>query len=496
MENIDDIISNAHPAGDIFADDMSRVLGELGAGAGAGAQNLQPEHATVPAQLALPAYAETALTVLEAAGYEAWVVGGFVRDAFLCRPSADVDIACSAHWEDTQEAFEEAGFHTYETGVAHGTLTVMVGEHSIEVTTYRADGTYTDARHPDAVQFVRSIEEDLARRDFTINAMAYHPQRGLLDPYNGRADLRAHLIRAVGEPKKRFAEDALRILRASRFAAQLGFAIELATYKGMLENKGLVPRVAVERMRHELELLLCGTHAGTVLETQVDVLSAALPELVAMKGFDQCNPYHIYDVLGHTAHVVDGTPPYPLVRWAALFHDMGKPATFFKEDNGRGHFYGHPRVSVQIAQGVMRRLKMPSAFEADVLRLVERHDDVIEPTPRAVKRVLAKLDGRPEMFRALVDLRKGDARGQAPRCAYRVEENEHLLGFLGDILAANEAFTLKRLAIKGEDVIEAGVPQGPAVGNALNRALEAVIDGKVPNTREALLNFVRHINGG
>ncbi len=438
----------------------------------------------------LPPHALAALDALEEAGFESWVVGGYVRDALLGRPSADVDIATQAAWQDVQRVFEAQGHRTHETGTAHGTITVIVNEQALEVTTFRSDGAYADARHPKQVSFVRTVEEDLARRDFTMNALAYHPARGLLDPYGGLADLEAHAIRAVGNPDRRFSEDALRMLRACRFAAELGFAIEPATFEGMLANKGLLPRISAERITHELERLLLGAHAGSALVATVDVLAAVLPELVAMKGFEQRTPYHIYDVLEHTAHVLDGVPPYPLARWAALFHDMGKPAAFFTDENGTGHFYGHAAISVMLARGVMERLSLSSAFMARVLALVERHDDVIDLTPKAVKRACTRLGGDVDLFAALCDLKRGDARGQAPRCIGRVADADELERILADVLAADEAFSLKKLAIDGRDVMALGVPQGPLVGRALAEALDAVIDESIPNEPDALRAFV------
>lgn len=440
--------------------------------------------------IALPPYALEALDALEEAGFESWVVGGYVRDALLDRPSADIDIATQAPWQDVQRVFEAQGHRTHETGTAHGTLTVIVDEQALEITTFRSDGAYADARHPKQVSFVRTIAEDLARRDFTMNALAYHPARGLFDPYGGHADLEARVIRAVGDPARRFSEDALRMLRACRFAAELGFAIDPATFEGMLANKGLLPRISTERITHELQHLLLGAHAGSALIATVDVLAAVLPELVAMKGFEQRTPYHIYDVLEHTAHVLDGVPPYPLVRWAALFHDMGKPAAFFTDEEGTGHFYGHAAISVMLARGVMERLALSSAFMTRVLVLVERHDDVIDLTPKAVKRACTRLGGDADLFAALCDLKRGDARGQAPRCIGRVADADELERILADVLAADEAFSLKKLAIDGRGVIALGVPQGPLVGRALNEALDAVIDERIANEPDALRAFV------
>ena len=446
--------------------------------------------ATSPA-LPVPPQARRVIEVLEAAGFEAWCVGGFVRDSLLGRPVSDIDIACSALWPQTEEACLAAGMRVHRTGEKHGTVTVVCDDAAFEVTTFRVDGAYSDARHPDEVRFVRSLKEDLARRDFTINAMAYHPLRGLADPFGGLEDARRGIIRTVGDPAQRFGEDALRILRACRFSSQLGFSLDGATYQAMLEGKRGLLRVSSERITAELQKLLLGDNVRDALLQTVDVLSAVLPELVAMKGFAQCTPYHCHDVLEHTARAVAGTPPYPLVRWAALFHDMGKPAAFFKEPGGRGHFYGHAKISVPLARGIMDRLTFSTAFRDRVLLLVERHDDVFDVTPRAVKRALARMDGDVELFRALCDLKRGDASAQAPAYAEeRMRRADDLLRVLDGILAEGEAFTLKHLAVNGRDAMDAGIAQGPSVGAALAAALDAVIDEQIPNDRETLLAFL------
>lgn len=439
---------------------------------------------------ALPATALAAVAVLEDGGFEAWCVGGFVRDALLGRPIHDVDVATNARWQEAQRLFAEAGCATHETGVAHGTLTVMVGGEPIEVTTYRVDGAYRDGRHPDAVSFAGSIEEDLARRDFTVNAMAFHPSRGLLDPFGGQADLAAGILRTVGDPRERFAEDALRILRGCRFASQLGFALEEAAWAAAVSQKSLLARVSAERIFHELDGLLRGEHVHDALLGTADALSFVLPELVAMQGFPQATPYHIYDVLEHTAWAVQHVPPEPLLRWAALCHDMGKPAAAFTGPDGVGHFYGHAAVSVELARGLLGRLKAPTALREGVLTLVRRHDDVVEPTPRSVKRMLRRLGGDPALFRALCALKRADALAQAPRCAPRARLADELAELLDAVLAADEAFSLAQLAVDGRDVLALGVSPGPQVGAALQAALDAVIDEQVPNDPAALQAFL------
>lgn len=457
----------------------NRAIGDaLPAPAGAGS-----------ALIALPDYALSALRALEDAGFEAWCVGGCVRDALLGRPVNDYDIATSAPWAETERVLAGAGFNVHRTGVKHGTVTASIEGHAMEVTTYRADGIYSDGRHPDEVAFVSDIREDLARRDFTMNALAYHPERGLLDCWSGLDDLRAGIIRVVGDGRKRFSEDALRILRGCRFASQLGFALDPSTKQDMVSNKRRMINVSSERITHELTEMLLGDYAYHALMECIDVLGAVLPELVAMKDFEQHTPYHVYDVWEHTAWVVQRSPRTPLARWAALLHDCGKPGAFFM-DGKVGHFYGHAALSVELARGALDRMTLSSAFVADVLTLVRIHDEVIPATPKAVKRALARLDGDVELLRTLIGLKRADALAQSETSLPRVRLADDLLVVLDEVLAADEAFTLKQLAVKGDDVIALGVPAGPAVGEALNCALEAVIDERVPNERDALLRFI------
>lgn len=439
---------------------------------------------------AIPAEALEVISALEQAGFEAWIVGGFLRDALLGLDPSDVDIASSALWTQAQDVFHNRGWRTHETGTAHGTLTVVVGDRAFEVTTFRSDGAYDDARHPSSVTFVSSIDEDLSRRDFTMNALAYHPDRGFFDPFGGLEDIESGVIRAVGDPESRFREDALRIVRACRFVGQLGFDIDARTYRGMCASKGRLCLVSRERVLHELRLLLISPFAGKAIMETVDALSPVLPELVAMKGFDQHSPYHSYDVLEHTARVVDGVPRSEPLRWAALFHDSGKPATCYIDGNGRGHFRGHPAISAQIAKGAMDRLGMSKALESQVLQLVLHHDDRIEPTKPSVKRAVAKLGGDVDLARALFELKRSDALAHAPTHTERAELADKLQSLLDEIVEEGEAFSLRDLSIDGNDVMRLGVPKGPLVGQALDAALDAVIDGRTPNDKEALTSFV------
>ena len=431
-----------------------------------------------------------ALGLLEAAGFEAWCVGGCVRDALLGREVNDFDIATAASWEDAERVLADGGFAIHQTGVKHGTITAVLDGEALEITTYRTDGSYVDGRHPDGVTFVKSIEEDLARRDFTMNALAYHPERGILDCWGGLDDVRAGLIRAVGDPAKRFSEDGLRILRGCRFASQLGFSIEPETLQAMKASKKMLACVSAERITHELDGLLLGDHVHDALMECVDVLVAVLPEVAACRGFDQHTPYHIYDVWEHTAWVVQRTPATRRVRWAALFHDIGKPAACFFEGD-RAHFYGHPEISARLAEGAMRRLLMAPRFMADVLALVRLHDRQIAATPRSVRRALASLDGNIELFRELIELKRADAMAQSELNRPRLELANELEHILGEVIAADTAFTVSQLAIDGNDVMALGVPAGPSVGSALDAALEAVMDERVANNRDELISFVK-----
>ena len=438
----------------------------------------------------VPTYAQAVLTALEDAGYESWLVGGCVRDALLGRDVHDYDIATAARWEQASAALQSQGFTVHPTGTQHGTITAVVEEHALEITTFRADSDYSDGRHPDTVTFVSSIREDLARRDFTVNALAYHPQRGLFDCWGGIDDLNARVIRTVGDPHERFMEDGLRVLRGCRFASQLGFALEPETLDAMKSHKMMLARVSYERIAHELDGLLLGDYVHDALMETVDVLVAVLPEVAACRGFEQHTPYHIYDVWEHIAWVVQYSPATRLSRWAALFHDIGKPGACFFEGE-RAHFFGHPKLSAVLAEPAMKRLLFPPKLMQQVLTLVRMHDVQIPATSRNVRRALMKLDGDVELMRALISLKKADTRAQSQLSEPRAKLAEELDRVLDEIVAENAAFSVKQLAVNGCDVLDQGVPAGPAVGALLQEALEAVVDGHVANERDALLAFLR-----
>lgn len=451
----------------------------------------------------LPGYALEVVGALEAAGFEAWVVGGWVRDALLGRAGHDVDVTTSAPWRQAALALRAAGIEVHETGTAHGTVTAVVGGRPVETTTYRVESGYADRRHPDEVRFVTDVREDLARRDLTVNAMAFHPARGLLDPYGGRADLAAHVIRAVGDPRRRFGEDALRVLRAVRFACRLGARIEPATQEALVACAPGLAEIASERIGQELDGILATGRAAWALRHEFVVLAAAVPELAPMEGFDQRSPYHAYDVLEHTARVCAGAECFEggvasrELRWAALLHDVAKPACWSRDASGRGHFFGHPRAGAEVARRVLGRLALPRDLVRAVSTLVRLHEMGVEPTAPGVRSMLARLDegapGQAERLAfALVDLRRADAVAKVARCRAYASELDAVASALRRELAAGPVWRVGDLAVGGADVIrERGIEPGPGVGMVLAQLLSAVMAGELPNEREALLAWLR-----
>ena len=426
--------------------------------------------------------AAKALALLQAAGHEAWIVGGCVRDALLGLPPEDYDLTTSALPEETQRVF--AAYPRIETGLRHGTVTVLLEGEPLEITTYRVDGVYSDARHPDGVTFTRSLRQDAARRDFTINAMAYAPGQGLQDFFGGQADLAQGTIRAVGRAETRFHEDALRILRALRFASVLDFTLEGETARAARACAPLLAAVSAERASGELGKLLCGKAAGRVLRDYPDVLGVVLPEILPMVGLDHRNPHHCYDVWTHTTVAVDHVPPELPLRLAMLLHDIGKPDTFSLGEDGQGHFYGHPRRSVELAEGILSRLRFPRRTRERVLTLVRYHDAVLEESPQRVRRWLNKLG--PEVFFDLLAIQGGDAAAQAPAYCTRLDHLRRLEALARQVLDQAPCLTVRDLAVGGEDLLALGY-RGPAIGRALRALLDQVLSETVSNEKNALL---------
>lgn len=446
-----------------------------------------------------PAYAIRVLEVLESAGYEAWIVGGWVRDALLGAPCHDVDVTTSALWQESARLFREAGLKVFETGTQHGTITVVCEGFGVEVTTYREDGDYTDHRHPDSVQFVDSVEDDLARRDFTVNAMAYHPERGILDPFGGRADLAAKVIRAVGDPSRRFSEDALRVLRAVRFACRMGFSIEEGTHRALVAAAPGLDDIAQERIGLEMSGILATGRIGWALRHETEVICAAIPELTDMVGFDQLSAWHAYDVMEHTIHVCNAVEAFTAgvaslhLRWAALLHDIGKPATLSIDEHGYGHFYGHPLLGSIMGKRIMGRMGLPTSLTNRACALVRYHDNPVRPTTRSMRRMLALLDEAAPghalpLAHEMIILKRADAVSKQPKCAWYAVELDKMDRIIEEERRQGAVVRVSDLAIGGRDVIDQlGIDPGPMVGMILSQLLQAVVDGEVANTREALL---------
>ena len=429
----------------------------------------------------IPKYVQNVLSALEKAGYEAWCVGGCVRDSLLGRVPEDWDVTTSALPEETMAIFDS---HAFPTGLQHGTVTVRQEHKSIEVTTYRVDGTYHDHRRPDSVTFTRSLEEDLKRRDFTVNAMALSLGGELRDPFGGQADLETGILRCVGNPDRRFGEDALRILRGLRFAAVLGFEMDPATGESIHRNRELLQEIAVERIQVELMKLLCGKDAAKILRKFPDVLGVFWPEVLPMVGFDQRNYHHCYDVWEHTLHAVDAVPADPVLRCAILMHDIGKPRCFTVDDAGVGHFYGHGTISKELADQMLRRLKCTTEFRETVVRLVDWHDRDIPRTDKSIRRALRIL-GETDL-RRLIAVKRADNLAQAPEFHDRQLELDKAEAILGKLLKENACFSLKQMQVNGHDLMTLGLT-GPVIGKTLNVLLDRIVNGELPNERDVLL---------
>lgn len=434
----------------------------------------------------LPSYVEEALALLQKAGYEAYVVGGAVRDGVMHKEAHDWDITTSALPEETEKVF--AAYRLIETGLKHGTVTVLINGEPLEITTYRVDGTYTDHRRPDSVHFTSSLTDDLARRDFTMNAMAYDPEGGLVDPFGGQTDLQNRVLRCVGEPERRFTEDGLRILRALRFASAMRLQLEEKTDRAVHSCKEELRQIAAERIRTELTRLLCGPDVERILLEYRDVLAVVMPQIRPMFDFAQHNPHHNRDVWAHTAAVVAAIPPEPVLRWAALWHDIGKPRTFFIGEDGIGHFYGHAHKSVLIAGDLLRRLRFDNASGSEILKLIRYHDLPLQADRKQIRRLISKLGA--DSVRRLIELHRADTCGQASFCRERLPEYDRVEQLLDEILSEPPCFTMKDLAINGHDVMALGL-SGADIGKALQKCLKAVIDEKIPNEKEALLQYCK-----
>lgn len=424
---------------------------------------------------------------LETAGFEAFAVGGCVRDAVLGRAPADWDITTSAMPQEVKALFG----HTIDTGIQHGTVTVMIDHVGYEVTTYRIDGEYEDARHPKEVSFTRNLVEDLKRRDFTINAMAYNDRAGLVDEFDGAGDLERRTIRCVGNPKDRFGEDALRMLRAVRFSAQLGFSIEEYTKEAIRALAGNLEKISAERIQVELVKLLISDHPEylrTAYET--GITRVVLPEFDACMECEQTHPFHDCNVGEHTLKALQQAENDKVLRLTMLFHDFGKPLTHSKNEDGISHFYGHAEVSAEMAKNIMRRLKFDNDTTDKVKKLTAEHDRFIKNEPKRVRRAVSRV-GK-ELFPYFLKVRRADLLAQSmEKREERLAELDRLTELYEEILQKQEAVSIKELAVDGKDLIAFGVPQGKRIGEILKDLLDLVIEDPSKNTKEDLLSYIK-----
>lgn len=438
----------------------------------------------------IPVDAGKIIDRLREKGFDAYTVGGCVRDNLLGKNPDDWDICTSALPDKVKEIFD--GCLVLETGLKHGTVTVRFNHQSYEITTYRIDGEYVDNRRPKNVQFVKSLKEDLARRDFTINAMAYNSFEGLIDYNNGCNDLRDKIIRCVGNPDKRFDEDALRILRALRFSSVLDFNIEKETSLSIHRNKELLSNIAKERINVELCKLLCGKGVRKVLLEYADVFSIILPEIKPMIGFQQKNPHHLYDVWEHTAVVVENSEDDIFIKLAALLHDIAKPDCYTCDEQGIGHFYGHAEFSSDIAKNILRDLKFSNEIVNNVVQLIKYHDADISENSKSIKRWLNRLGE--VQFKRLLKLKHADVMGQSD---YKRQEKlktlQDIEKALIQVLEEKQCFSLKDLAINGRDLIQIGIIDGKQIGQNLDNVLKQVIENNIENNKDDLLSFIKNM---
>lgn len=436
-------------------------------------------------KIQVPTPVQTIIDCLSKAGYEAYAVGGCIRDSITGAIPNDWDICTSALPETVEKVFD--GFHIIETGLQHGTVTLMIDHVGYEITTYRTEGTYSDRRKPDYVEFVTDLREDVKRRDFTINAMAYNDENGLQDYFGGIADLERHIIRCVGDANERFNEDALRILRAMRFAATFDFEIAKETAQAMHDNKALLSYISKERISVELMKLLSGKGASRILREFSDILCEVVPEISPCIGFEQNSPHHTMDVWEHTLSAIDYADSDSVIRLTMLLHDIGKPHTY-TEENGRGHFYGHEEAGAKIANTIIKRLKMSNDILDTVTTLIRYHDSLHSITKKGIKRLLNKIGM--DKAQLLTRVAYADMMAHAQDT---IDKGKPQLEFVKQMLAEieenSECYKVTDLAIGGKELIAAGF-SGREIGEKLSHLLEAVIDGEVENKTENLIKYL------
>ncbi len=438
-------------------------------------------------KISIPENILKALETLNINGYEAYIVGGCVRDAYLGKVPNDWDITTSATPEEMKTVFSD--FRVIEIGIKHGTLSVIINDEIIEITTMRVDGDYTDNRHPDSVEFTYDIHKDLSRRDFTVNAMAYNPDIGLVDPFDGRGDIDKKIIRCVGDPDRRFNEDALRIMRALRFACTLNFEIVAETADSILKKKSLLNNVAKERIRVELLKLLCGNGVKRILLDFSPVFFEIIPELELMYNFPQNTPYHIYDVWGHTVIAVSCVPADPILRMTMLLHDIGKPQMHTVDQNGISHFKKHQSLSYEKSVEILKNLRFSKAEQDEISKLILYHD--LHPKGEREETVRLCVSLSPEFLLRLIPIFKADAMAQNPEFLKltfdEINRTEQMIDML---IEENVCLSIGSLEVNGDDLKQLGFT-GKKIGNILNIVLDKVSQGEISNVREEILTYIK-----
>ncbi len=438
-------------------------------------------------KIELPEYVKFVLERLENAGFEAYAVGGCVRNPLMGIEASDYDVTTSALPEEIKTVFSD--MRIIETGIKHGTVTVMSRNDTVEITTYRTDGEYIDRRHPESVEFTHSIEEDLSRRDFTVNAVAYSDKRGIVDLFGGVGDIENKILRCVGKAENRFEEDALRIMRGLRFMSVYGLTPDEDTAAALHSKKELLRDISSERINSELCKMICGNgeYLAEVMRQYYDVTAVIIPEIKDCCGFQQRTHYHDRDVWEHTIGTVCAVPPVLRLRLTMLFHDLGKPSCY-KFYEGEGHFKGHGIISASICQRVMSELKFDSEISKKVLFLVERHDMEMKNEPSVIKKQLRRFGE--EGYFDLLEVHIADDSAKAAEARGRIETYRQAGEAAKKIIRENQCFSLKNLALNGNDIMELGY-SGKEVGNALEFLLNSVIEGKCDNDSEKLKEFLR-----
>ncbi len=434
----------------------------------------------------IPSGAEYIIKKLEQAGFEAFVVGGCVRDSIIGRSPQDWDIAVSAKPEEVKRIFQR----TIDTGLQHGTVTILHEGIPYEATTYRIDGEYIDNRKPEWVAFTSSIKEDLSRRDFTINAMAYNPSQGLVDPFDGVRDIQQRQIKAVGKAEGRFQEDALRMLRAVRFHAQLGYQIEPVTFEAIRQHVKLIGNISKERIREELTKALLADPMSFVLFQKSGILQEVLPELNRCFNIPQNNPYHIYNVGLHILRAAKQIESTVLLRWVMLLHDLGKADTLSTDDKGINHFHGHQQRSAELAEEILKRLRFDNATIQQARRLILEHDRQVADTEKSVRKAMAAIG--PDLFDKWLQIRQADMSAQNPEwLSERLNGLKRIEELYKKVVAEQQCITLKDLKVSGKELMDIGFSPGKELGEALRTLLEAVIEEPALNQKETLLEMAK-----